>query len=66
MLRTAVLEAGIPVADAVRAVTENPAKSLGIYADLGSIEEGKKADIVILDKNLEIRGVMKDGVWIRE
>ncbi|MBO5998159.1 MAG: N-acetylglucosamine-6-phosphate deacetylase, partial [Lachnospiraceae bacterium] len=66
IFRTAVKEAGIAVEEAVRAVTENPAKSLGIYADYGSIETGKKADLVILDKDLEIRGVMKDGIWIRE
>ena len=36
------------------AATINPANSLDIFKDLGSIEVGKKADIVLLDaKNLE-------------
>ena len=33
-------------------MTENPAKLLNIYDRKGSIERGKDADIVILDKSL--------------
>lgn len=31
--------------------TVNPAKSLGVYDRIGSLEEGKQADIVVLDSN---------------
>jgi alpha-D-ribose 1-methylphosphonate 5-triphosphate diphosphatase len=41
-----MMAAGIPVAQAVAYVTINPARILGWSADFGSIEVGKKADLV--------------------
>jgi alpha-D-ribose 1-methylphosphonate 5-triphosphate diphosphatase len=41
-----LLQRGTPPADAVRLVTLNPAKILNHDAELGSIEVGKKADLV--------------------
>lgn len=43
-----MLAAGIPVAEAVAYVTLNPARILGLEKDFGSIEVGKKADLVTL------------------
>ena len=60
-MRTAVKEMGIPLETAVACVTANPAKSLGIYDEYGSITPGKKADIVLLGKELELKCVVKDG-----
>ena len=60
-MRTAVKEMGIPLETAVACVTANPAKSLGIYDEYGSISPGKKADIVLLGKELELKCVVKDG-----
>lgn len=60
-LRYVVLEAGIRLEEAVACVTMNPAKSLGIYGECGSISAGKKADLVLLDKRLETIAVMKAG-----
>lgn len=60
-LRYAVREAGISPEDAVASVTVNPAKSLGIYQECGSISVGKKADMVLLNKKLETIWVMKNG-----
>ena len=39
---------GLPKEEAVKALTINPAKILGIDDRVGSLEEGKDADIVIL------------------
>lgn len=61
-MRTVVKEMGIPFETAVACATMNPAKSLGVYEEYGSITEGKKANIVLLDKNLELQAVIKDGV----
>lgn len=61
-LKVAVKEMGIPLEDAVRACTLTPAKSLHLEKVCGSIQEGKNADFVILDKELEIKMVVKDGV----
>jgi len=32
-----------------------------VYDTYGSISEGKKADIVLLDEDLELKMVIKDG-----
>ena len=61
-MRTVVKEMGIPLETAVACATMNPAKSLGVYDEYGSITEGKKANIVLLDKDLELQAVIKDGM----
>jgi imidazolonepropionase-like amidohydrolase len=42
-------EAGIPPAEAIRMATRDAAEAVGAGADLGSLEVGKLADIVLLD-----------------
>ena len=61
-MRTVVKEMGLPLETAVECATMNPAKSLGVYDEYGSITEGKKANIVLLDKDLELQAVIKDGM----
>ena len=52
---------GIPLESAVKTVTINPAKSIGLEKQIGSLEEGKIANIVLLDKKLDIKGVIIEG-----
>ena len=59
-------KAGLPEYEAIKAITINPAKILGLDNRLGSIKEGKDADFVICTKNIldttnEIRAVYVDG-----
>ena len=61
-MRTAVKKMGIPLETAVACATMNPAKAIGEYDNYGSITPGKKADVVLLDGELEIKGVIKGGV----
>jgi beta-aspartyl-dipeptidase (metallo-type) len=42
-------------------VTSNPAKRIGVYQTKGSIEEGKDADLLILNRDFEIETVMAKG-----
>lgn len=61
-VRTAVHDMGIPFASAVKCATVNPAKAVGIYDAYGSLTPGKFANIVILDKNLDIKTVLHHGI----
>ena len=60
-LRYAVKTAGIPLESAVKCATKNPSIAVGLSADYGSIEAGKYADIVILDRDLNLVHVIKKG-----
>ena len=59
-MRTAV-SMGIPLESAVRAATYNPAKAIGIDVNYGTIEPGKVANYVILNKDLSIKNVILNG-----
>ncbi len=45
----AVFELGMSIAEALTAVTLNPACTLGLGDEIGSLEAGKRADIVLLE-----------------
>jgi len=51
--------------DAVKMASLNPAKVLGIDDEVGTIEVGKRADLVVLDDNLEIHMVFCRGNRVR-
>ncbi|WP_409058383.1 N-acetylglucosamine-6-phosphate deacetylase [Streptomyces sp. SYP-A7185] len=55
---------GLSVDDVVRAISANPAKLLGMYDTVGSLEPGKDADLVILDAEFALVGVMRKGDWV--
>ncbi len=61
-MKTAVQKMGIPLETAVACATMNPAKCLGVYEEYGSIAPGKKGNIVLLDEELKVKAVVKDGV----
>lgn len=60
-MRRVVKEMKIPLETAVACATMNPARCLGIDKDYGSISEGKLADLVLLDKDLNTKLVIKRG-----
>ncbi len=49
IVQLAVFELGLSIAEALTAVTLNPACTLGLGAEIGSLEAGKRADVVLLD-----------------
>lgn len=65
-VRTVVKKMGIPLETAIACATVNPAKALGEYDKYGSITPGKKGNVVLLDKDLNLKMVVKDGVVITE
>ncbi|MDT0322909.1 N-acetylglucosamine-6-phosphate deacetylase [Streptomyces millisiae] len=62
--RRAVTVNGVSVPDAVRALSVNPARLLGLDHRIGSIEEGKDADLVVFDADFALVGVMRRGEWV--
>ena len=62
VLRSVVQEMKIPLETAVTCAAVNSAKSIGIYDTYGSLEKGKQANVVLLDKDLNIKYIIKDGV----
>ena len=56
---------GIPLEEAVLAATLTPAKEVGMDAQIGSLEEGKKADLIVCDAAWNLKRVYIGGVRIR-
>lgn len=52
---------GIPKEDAIRAATWNPARQLGCLGEVGSIENGKQADFIVCDANLNREAIYLAG-----
>lgn len=63
-MRTAVKKMGIPLETAVACATMNPAKALGEYENYGSITPGKKGNVVLLDSELNLKMVVKEGTGV--
>ena len=61
LIRTMVEQANIPLQDAVRMASETPARKMGIYERKGSLKAGKDADIVIMNRDLQVEGVWAMG-----
>ena len=60
-VRCAVKNMNIPLGSAIKCAAVNPAKAIGIYDRFGSLDVGKVANIVLLDENLDIKCIIKDG-----
>lgn len=57
----------LPLWEAANLVTKNPAEAVGLEADIGTIEPGKKADILVINADGEVPVIEKvfvDGVKI--
>jgi len=62
-LRRAVNDSGLTVEQASAAASANPAHVLGLERTRGSIAPGRRADMVVLDDDLDVTAVMAGGVW---
>ncbi|MFC0213402.1 N-acetylglucosamine-6-phosphate deacetylase [Paenibacillus chartarius] len=59
--RFMVREIGLPAQDASALASGNPARRLGLYDSVGSVTEGKLADLLLLDAGLNLHQVWKRG-----
>jgi N-acetylglucosamine-6-phosphate deacetylase len=62
-VRFAVRTARLPLLDVVHAASTTPAAAWGL-TDVGAIEAGRRADLVVLDDRLEVVRVMREGAWL--
>ena len=69
-----LVEAGLSPYEALEAGTSNAAKAMGKQAEFGTVEVGKRADLILLDKDpltdvshlQERSGVMLRGRWLSD
>jgi N-acetylglucosamine-6-phosphate deacetylase len=60
-VRTMLAATSAPMPDVIRMATLTPARIAGFDRDLGSLESGKRADLVVLDSRLDVTAVFLDG-----
>lgn len=60
-LKNAVVACGVPLLDALRLITTNPARLMGVENKKGSLTPGKDADIVVFDRNFEVKATLVRG-----
>ena len=65
LVRTMV-KAGIPLGDALRMASETPARIMNIADRKGSLQKDMDADVIVMDKELNIRAVWQAGKLIDE
>lgn len=64
-VRNVVSFTGRSPAEVIGLATRNPARIHGL-TDLGRIEAGTRADLIVLDDNLQVTRVMARGIWLTE
>lgn len=52
---------GVPLETALKAATINPAQAVGLFDELGSVTAGKRADVLVLNKDLHPEHIFIGG-----
>lgn len=60
-IKNMVTKCGVDFCTAVDFASANPARNLGIFDKIGSIEEGKNASFAVLDKDFNVLMTIRDG-----
>ena len=58
------MAAGVPLQQAITSATAVPAGVLGLPAQVGSLRAGMPADVVVVDQDLNLTGVLRRGEWV--
>jgi len=66
IVKTVMDQVGIPLVEAVRMASLNPARVIGLDARKGSLQAGKDADVVVFDQDFKPWRVMIGGRWVAE
>ncbi len=60
-IQNVVEKVGVPFLQAVDYATINPATTLGVADEMGSIKVGKRADFTVINKNYDVLYTVRDG-----
>ena len=60
-IKNLVEKVGVAFTDAVDFATYNPAKNIGVLAERGTIEVGKRADFTVLNSDYEVMFTVVGG-----
>lgn len=63
-MKTAI-QMGVPKEEAVRAASFNPAKAVGLEKECGVLAPGRKADILLADREFSLLEVIKSGCAVK-
>jgi len=63
-VRNVMKHTGCPLFEAVRMATLNPATVVGMEKEIGSLEAGKKANVVLFDEEINVKKIMLHGSFI--
>ena len=66
LVRRAVQNAGVSLVEAVRAGASTPATSIGLGSDIGRLQQGMRADVLVVDEKFEPVQVIRGGTGIEE
>ena len=69
VVETNILKAKLPICDVIRMASLTPARMLGMDMVIGSIESGKRADLLLLDREFRVTDIFlsdKKGLKHRE
>ncbi len=64
MVRVMKQSTGAPLEEIIRMASLTPAERAGVARSVGSLEVGKRADVVILDQKLRVKRVFVDGFGV--
>lgn len=65
-MKNACLNMELPIETVIRCATYNPARSIKVLADYGTIEPQKKASLIVMDREFNIKGILLRGQWLRK
>lgn len=64
-LKNVIKHTGCSIVDAIKMASTNPAKAVGLYDSVGSIQIAKKANLVMLDENYNLLEVYLSGKKVK-
>ena len=65
LVRTMVSQAHVPLVDAVRMMSLTPARIIHMDDEIGSLEIGKRADLILFDEDISVQSVYVDGIKLK-